>query len=62
VSADVVTMFPGGAFSREQIAAVQQFENQLAQAVETAKGTRVPQGFIVALLHAFAMRETQDLM
>ena len=62
MSAEVVTLFPGGTVSRDQVAAIHQLESHLNEAVQQAKSAQVPQGFIVALLHAVAMRETQVLV
>lgn len=62
MNAPVVTLHPGGVVTREQIDAVQRFEVEMQSAIERVKETGAPQGFVVALLHAFAARETQALV
>lgn len=62
MNSPVVTLHPGGVVTREQIDAVKVFEVEMQAAIERVKETGAPQGFIVALLHAFAARETQALM
>lgn len=38
------------------------FDNAIREAVSAAKNAGIPQGFIVALLHAHAARETSQLL
>lgn len=38
------------------------FDNAILEAVSAAKSAGIPQGFIVALLHAHAARETSQLL
>ncbi len=54
----VIQAFPGGVFSREQVAAFEAFEAAFLSAIADAKGAGVPQGLIVAILHGHATRET----
>jgi hypothetical protein len=37
-------------------------DKQIASAIEEAKSLRVPQGLIIAILHAHALRETQEIL
>lgn len=62
MSGPVIKLFPGGVVTREQVDAMQAFEGEVETALTTAKTAGVPQGFLVALLHAFANRETSELL
>ena len=55
---NIVQAFPGGVVSRDQQAALHQFERILMAAVQDAKDAGVPQGLIVAVLHGHATQQT----
>jgi hypothetical protein len=41
---------------------IKAMDRQIAHAIEEAKAARVPQGLIIAILHAHAQRETQEII
>ena len=57
-----IQLFPGGVVTREQQASVQSLQDEIDYAISSAKEIGVPQGFIVGLLHAIALRETQMMI
>ncbi len=62
VSGDSVMPLLAGEVSPSVVNNVKRFDNALAEAVSAAKIAGVPQGFVVALLHAHAARETSQLL
>jgi len=62
VTDNTVKVFPGGVVSRDQQAALRQFERILMAAVQDAKDAGVPQGFIVAVLHGHATQQTNMMI
>lgn len=62
MSGPVIKLFPGGVVTRDQVEAMSAFEVEVGGALAKAKEAGVPQGFLVALLHAFANRETSELL
>jgi hypothetical protein len=44
------------------VQALHQLENDLCNAIATAKLAELPQGFIVALLHAYAAQQTASML
>lgn len=44
------------------VAALHQLENDLCNAIATAKLAELPQGLIVALLHAYAAQQTASML
>lgn len=51
-----------GEVSRRTAVAVEAMDEAIRGAVNAAKDANVPQGFIVALLHAHATRQTAELL
>ena len=41
---------------------IKAMDHQIARAIEEAKAARVPQGLVIAILHAHAQRETQVII
>lgn len=61
-SEDVVVLSAGGIVTREQQVALRNMEASLRRAVACCKDSGVPQGLIVATLHAIALQETQAMI
>ena len=59
---NVITVFPGGVLSREQVSAFNAFAETIAAAINEVKSADVPQGLIVAILHGHAHQETRRMM
>ncbi len=51
-----------GEVSRRTAVAVEALDNAIREAVNAAKDANVPQGLVVALLHAHAQRQTAELL
>ena len=52
----------GAIHSPEQVRAVHEFDRQITAALQAAVDAAVPHGYIVAILHGHALRETQEMM
>lgn len=58
----VTTLFPGGIVTREQQQALEVLGADLDMAIKQAKVAGVPQGLIVAMLHAADFTETRIMI
>lgn len=54
--------FPGGVVTREQQAELHALEASILQAIQKAKDVGVPQGLIVAIMHAHALLQTTAMI
>lgn len=58
----VAVLSPGGVVTREQQKSLISMEQSMRGALGSAKSCGVPQGLIVATLHAIALQETQQMI
>lgn len=58
----VSVLSPGGVVTREQQRSLAAMESDALGAIAMAKRAGVPQGLIVAMLHAIALQETQAMI
>ena len=59
---NVVNLELNKGISRETVVNLRVFDNCIGDAIDNAKRSGLPQGFVVAILHGYAQRETQEMI
>ncbi len=59
---NVINAFPGSVVSLDQLKELHAMDGAIMEAIKSAKDAGVPQGFIVAILHAHTYQQTAAMV